>query len=62
MNATEAHRACQDVLEAVGTAVIGERRFFEEVFVGLLASGHVLIEDVPGTGKTLEDLQSATAG
>lgn len=53
MNVSEAHQTCQDVLETVGSAVIGKRRFFEEVFAGFLAGGHVLIEDVPGTGKTL---------
>jgi MoxR-like ATPase len=41
------------VLDLVGSSVIGDRRFFAEVFAGFLAGGHVLIEDVPGTGKTL---------
>ncbi|MCE9637518.1 MAG: MoxR family ATPase [Planctomycetes bacterium] len=32
--------------------VVGKRRQVELAVIGLLAEGHVLIEDVPGTGKT----------
>jgi len=34
-------------------AVIGQRQVIREVLVGLLAAGHVLVEGVPGLGKTL---------
>jgi MoxR-like ATPase len=37
----------------VGRAVIGQRRVVREVVVALLAAGHVLVEGVPGLGKTL---------
>ena len=33
--------------------VIGKRRSIESIVVGLLCQGHVLIEDVPGVGKTV---------
>ncbi len=33
--------------------IIGKRRAIELVLVGLLAEGHLLIEDVPGVGKTM---------
>lgn len=33
--------------------IIGKRRALELVLVGLLAEGHLLIEDVPGVGKTM---------
>ena len=33
--------------------VIGKRRTIESIVVGLLCQGHVLIEDVPGVGKTV---------
>ncbi|MEJ5241775.1 MAG: MoxR family ATPase [Anaerolineales bacterium] len=33
--------------------IIGKRRAIELVVVGLLAEGHLLIEDVPGVGKTM---------
>ena len=37
----------------VGKAVIGQPEAVEQVLVALLASGHVLVEGVPGLGKTL---------
>ncbi len=41
------------VLDGVGTAVVGKRTELELVLAALLAGGHVLLEDVPGLGKTL---------
>ncbi|MCU0561559.1 MAG: MoxR family ATPase [Desulfobacterales bacterium] len=43
----------------VAQAVIGRPRTIDLIFVALLCEGHVLIEDVPGVGKTL--LARATA-
>lgn len=39
--------------EAVGQALVGQATVIEQVVVALAASGHVLIEGVPGLGKTL---------
>ncbi|MBC8074586.1 MAG: AAA family ATPase, partial [Chloroflexales bacterium] len=36
----------------VGQAIIGKARSIELLLVALLCEGHVLLEDVPGTGKT----------
>ncbi|MFD2670132.1 AAA family ATPase [Marinicrinis sediminis] len=33
--------------------IVGKQEVIEHLLVGMLASGHVLLEDVPGTGKTL---------
>jgi MoxR-like ATPase len=41
------------VLEAVGTVVVGKRDALQLVLAGILAGGHVLLEDLPGLGKTL---------
>ena len=41
------------VAAAVEQAVIGKREAVELVLFALLADGHVLIEDLPGLGKTL---------
>ncbi|MEA2598623.1 MAG: MoxR-like ATPase [Thermomicrobiales bacterium] len=40
------------VLENVGRVMVGKREVVELLLVALLAEGHVLIEDVPGVGKT----------
>jgi MoxR-like ATPase len=38
---------------AIGRAMVGQAEVVEQVITALLASGHVLIEGVPGLGKTL---------
>ncbi|MGQ0798856.1 MAG: AAA family ATPase [Pseudomarimonas sp.] len=47
----------QSILDAlrgeVGNAFIGQRAVVDEILIALLAGGHVLIEGVPGLGKTL---------
>ena len=41
------------VADNVETVIVGKRKNIELVIVALLVQGHVLIEDVPGTGKTM---------
>jgi MoxR-like ATPase len=41
------------VVESVSSVVLGKRDEIVLVAAGLLAGGHVLLEDVPGVGKTL---------
>jgi MoxR-like ATPase len=48
------------VADAVETAVRGKREVIDLVLVAMFAGGHVLLEDVPGTGKTT--LARAVAG
>lgn len=50
---TKVVQAAQTIRMAVGKAVIGQETAVEQVLVALLAGGHVLIEGVPGLGKTL---------
>jgi MoxR-like ATPase len=44
---------CTAILDELERAVVGRRRTLELVLVGILAGGHVLLEDLPGLGKTL---------
>lgn len=41
------------VLDEVGRAVVGKRDVLSLVLSGILAKGHILLEDFPGLGKTL---------
>jgi MoxR-like ATPase len=41
------------ILDEVERAVVGKRDALERVLLGLLADGHVLLEDYPGLAKTL---------
>ena len=45
--------AAQRILDEVERAIVGKRDVLELVLLGLLADGHVLIEDYPGLAKTL---------
>jgi MoxR-like ATPase len=45
--------ACERILDQVERAIVGKREVLELVLLGLLADGHVLLEDVPGLAKTL---------
>jgi MoxR-like ATPase len=44
---------CEAILTEVERAVVGKRETLELVLLGLLADGHVLLEDFPGLAKTL---------
>ncbi|MCW5953498.1 MAG: MoxR family ATPase, partial [Propionibacteriaceae bacterium] len=57
----EVARLSGEVLDEVETAVVGMRDTLEIALATILASGHVLFEDVPGTGKTLAARSLATA-
>jgi MoxR-like ATPase len=43
----------EQVIENLEKVVVGKRQSLEMIVVGLLCQGHVLIEDVPGVGKTM---------
>jgi MoxR-like ATPase len=61
MDIADANATCEEVLSAVERAVVADRSFLETSLLGVLARGHVLLEDVPGTGKTLTARSIATA-
>ncbi len=41
-----------DLMDAMGDVIVGQRYMLERLLVGLLANGHVLLEGVPGLAKT----------
>lgn len=41
------------VIQNIETVIVGKREQIEYLLVALLCRGHVLLEDVPGTGKTM---------
>jgi MoxR-like ATPase len=53
LDGPEARTLLGVVRAAVHTAVVGRDVALDQVLTGMIADGHVLIEDVPGLGKTL---------
>ncbi|GBD11281.1 ATPase RavA [bacterium HR23] len=45
-------RLAQGVREEVGKAIVGKREAIDLCLVAILCGGHILIQDVPGIGKT----------
>ncbi|NNF97020.1 MAG: MoxR family ATPase, partial [Halobacteria archaeon] len=49
----QAHQLVQRMRDEIGKVIIGQQAVIDQVLIGLFAAGHVLIEGVPGLGKTL---------
>ncbi|WP_257300319.1 MoxR family ATPase [Haloarchaeobius sp. FL176] len=60
MDVATANDMGADVLDEVSNVVIADDQVLENVLTALYARGHVLLEDVPGTGKTLTARTMAT--
>lgn len=52
MEVSEIRGLYSKVLENMRTVMIGSEEVFSLVFSAMLSNGHVLLEDMPGTGKT----------
>ncbi|OZM76506.1 MoxR family ATPase [Pseudonocardia sp. MH-G8] len=57
----EVARRSDEILDVVGTVVVGMADAVELALASILAGGHVLFEDVPGLGKTLAARSLASA-
>ena len=49
----DAHQKTTAIREHISKVMVGQKEVVDHVLIALLASGHVLIEGVPGLGKTL---------
>ena len=47
------HDVAQKLIDNISKVIVGKKEVIELVAVGLMANGHVLLEDVPGLGKTM---------
>src|SRR6266508_6750137 len=45
--------AFQRIHKEISKVIVGHHRLIEDVLTGLFAGGHVLLEGVPGIGKTM---------
>src|SRR3712207_8697052 len=53
MTVTEFRTVAQRIEEEVGKVIVGQEEILRDVLICLLAGGHVLLEGVPGLGKTM---------
>ncbi|MCC2685323.1 MAG: MoxR-like ATPase [Paenibacillaceae bacterium] len=53
MDATHIKQMAERIKSNIGKVIVGKDTAVDLMLVALVASGHVLLEDVPGTGKTL---------
>lgn len=49
----ELHQAASALRSNIGRVIVGKSRVVDLLLMALLCDGHVLLEDVPGTGKTV---------
>ncbi|RDZ62161.1 ATPase [Haloferax sp. Atlit-12N] len=61
MDISQLHDHSTRVLDEIGRSVVVDRAVLRRILTGVLSQGHVLLEDVPGTGKTLTAQSFATA-
>jgi MoxR-like ATPase len=53
MNIIEVEARCRAVLDALSRVIVGKDDVLRRLLAGVLANGHILIEDYPGLAKTL---------
>lgn len=61
MKLTEVKKVTEKVKANVNQVVVGQEDTIDLLLVAMISSGHVLLEDVPGTGKTLMAKSLATS-
>jgi MoxR-like ATPase len=49
----QAAACCQDLIDGISKVFIGKKEVVTSVVLALVSNGHILLEDVPGVGKTL---------
>jgi MoxR-like ATPase len=49
----ESTRTIRRVVDSIASVIFGKREAIENIVAAMLARGHVLLEDVPGVGKTM---------
>ena len=53
MNNNQAKEKIELIRENIGKVIVGKDDVIKNVLICLIADGHVLLEDLPGTGKTM---------
>ncbi len=46
------YKRAREVVKQVSQVILGKEQEIKELMLAILANGHILIEDIPGVGKT----------
>jgi len=53
MTLTQVTESALKIIDSIETVIVGKREAVELTVAGFLSGGHILIEDIPGVGKTM---------
>jgi MoxR-like ATPase len=53
MTITTVAERCQDIVATLQQVIVGKDEVLQQILLGFLANGHILLEDYPGLAKTL---------
>lgn len=53
MELQEIRTLCGNIRENINRVIVGKEDVIDHLLIAMVASGHILLEDVPGTGKTM---------
>lgn len=53
MELTEVKDLADSIKKNISKVIVGKEETIDQILIALISSGHILLEDVPGTGKTL---------
>ena len=53
MELTDVTSCAEKIINSIETVIVGKREAVEMTVAGFLSGGHILIEDIPGVGKTM---------
>lgn len=53
MELSEIRELCGKIRENINRVIVGKEEVIDHLLIAMVASGHILLEDVPGTGKTM---------
>ena len=59
---SENSKTAQRILDEIQKVVVGKTETVEKILMAILAGGHILMEDVPGVGKTTTAMTFAKDG
>ena len=53
MTTPEIQKLCEKIKSEIEKVIIGKSENIDLILTAIFSGGHVLLEDVPGTGKTM---------